>query len=392
MNNEVTLQASVITLTCNRVSALQRCLESLTKQNIVGGSFELILVDVSDQLAMNVVEAFADRLNIRHLFTENKGVAANRNYGAHHAESKLLIFLDDDCVAEPLWLENFLKCAEANPGFLIGGSVRNMNPDNAVSCAGQVITEAVDACFNPEQGPATFFPGLNMAVPRNAYLSIGGCDESFEHLAAEDRDLNDRWLHAGGQLVKAPDTIVKHEHRLDFRGFVRQYFNYGRGAWKYHGLRESRGGNLLDQTAKLHLNLRRYTRQPLSDLPTMLRLKVILLLVVWELVNAAGFAWQAIVEWTDRICNGSGKSPFHTLRKGGRTSCSSGRQRLERPHYSRHCQSILRFLLARKKSHDFLLSRVQSPLFKARGGRCFPIALSTGRRTTLICSKAALQD
>ena len=283
-------------MTFNRAATLRRCLESLAIQSLDSGSFELVLVDVSTSPVTSVVQEFKNKLDIRHFHTRNRGVAGNRNYGAHNARAELLAYIDDDCVAEPSWLENLLTSAEANPGFLIGGGVRNLYPDNAVACAGQVITEAVDSCFNATPGAPLFFPGLNFAIPRDPYLSIGGCDEAFGRLAAEDRDFADRWLQSGGQQVRATDAIVIHEHRTALKGFIQQYFNYGRGAWRYHSLRRSRGTGALFESLKLHKGLRRFTRQPLRDVPASLRKKVRLLLVTWELTNAAGFAWQACAE------------------------------------------------------------------------------------------------
>ena len=267
----------------------------MLRQSLDRDSFELVVVDVSTQPVTDVLEAFNSRLSIRHFHTPNEGVAGNRNFGADKARATLLAYIDDDCVAAPAWLEKLVNCAEANPGALVGGGVRNFNPDNAVSCAGQVITEAVDTCFNKGPEPV-FFPGLNFAVPREKYLSIGGCDASYGRLAAEDRDFADRWRQSGSRQVREPGAIVIHEHRTDLKGFIRQYFNYGKGAWRYHALRRLRGSSEFSESIDLHKRLWSYTRKPLSELPDGMRTKVYLLLLTWEVSNAAGFAWQASKE------------------------------------------------------------------------------------------------
>lgn len=300
-NTTPVLKVSVVIMTFNRVITLRRCLESMTVQSLDSDSFELVVVDVSTNPVTSVIEAFKSSLTIRHFHTENKGVAGNRNFGASKARAPLLAYIDDDCVADSSWLEELLTCARKNPGCLVGGDVRNMHPDNAVACAGQVITEAVDSCFNEQEDSPSFFPGLNFAVPREKYLSIGGCDETFGRMAAEDRDFADRWKQSGGQQVRANGAIVIHEHRTDLKGFIRQYFNYGKGAWKYHSLRRIRGSGEFSESLKLHGGLWRYTRQPLQDVPARLQKKVYLLLLTWELANAAGFAWQASVESFNRL-------------------------------------------------------------------------------------------
>lgn len=256
--------------------------------------FELVLVDVSDIPSAAVVSDFSERLRIKHLLAPNRGVAANRNVGACAAASPLLLFLDDDCVTTPGWMAAMLSTAEKNPGALIGGGIKNLHPENAVSCAGQVITEVVDSVCNGTAAGATFFPGLNFAVPRKTYLQLGGCDESYGRLAAEDREFMHRWRGKGFQMVAAPEAEVAHEHRCDYMSFVRQYFNYGRGAQLFHKNNRRRSASTLTNATGMHLKLPYYLRPAMSKLGIMMRLKVLMLLVIWELSNLAGFIWQSL--------------------------------------------------------------------------------------------------
>lgn len=288
------LDASVITLTFNRPEALRRCLESLAEQDIGPDRFELVLVDVSDEAVTDVVEAFEERIRIRHVRESNRGVAANRNVGARAASAPLLVFLDDDCRAKPDWLGRMVDRAAAHPGALVGGGVTNVDPENAVSVAGQVITEAVDSHFNSGENGPTFFPGMNFAVPREDYLALGGCDESFGLLAAEDREFAYRWRTSGRGLVAEPGARVEHDHRQDLPGYLRQYFNYGKGAWLYHVRVKSGDRGVLKTAARSHFGLLGQLGGPLSQLAPAMRWKVVFLLAAWELSNLAGFTWQGL--------------------------------------------------------------------------------------------------
>ena len=288
------LEASVITLTYNRPAGLRRCLRSLSSQTLADDRFEVVLVDVSDEPVTPVLGEFEGSIQLRHIRAENRGVAANRNVGASEATAPLVVFLDDDCIAESAWLEKMIAGARANPGALVGGGVRNLDSENAVSTAGQVITEAVDSFSNSgEEGP-TFFPGMNFAVPREDYLALGGCDESFGRMAAEDREFMDRWRMSGRTLAAVPDACVVHAHRQDLAGFARQYFNYGRGAWVYHRHTMPTGSGTMAGIARTHLELLGHLGTPLSGLAPVMKLKVVGLLIVWEISNLAGFAWQAL--------------------------------------------------------------------------------------------------
>jgi len=289
-------RVSVIVMTFNRPDSLRRCLASLTRQSLPYSAFEVVVVDVSTPHVDGVSQEFAGRLRVVHHCAVNLGVAGNRNAGVAQSSAPLLAFLDDDCVADPQWLEHLLDALERQPQALVGGRVEHPDPANAFAAAGQVITEAVDAFFNRPGAEPKFLPGLNFALVRDRYLAINGCDSQFGRLAAEDRDFVDRWRLAGGTLSKCPEALVQHEHRSTLRGFIRQYFNYGRGAWRYHRLRlERQPGRLIDE-AGLHLEMPRFFRRSLAPLATGLRMKVIALIGVWEVVNLAGFLWQGTIE------------------------------------------------------------------------------------------------
>ncbi|GDX83686.1 glycosyl transferase family A [Deltaproteobacteria bacterium] len=290
------MRVSVIVMTHSRPLSLRRCLESLVAQTMPQEAFELVVVDVSTPEVGYVLAEFADRLHLIHHVGPNLGVAGNRNTGVARAEAPVIAFLDDDCVAAPDWLERITARVEANPRCLVGGLVEHPAPANSYAAAGQVITEAVDAFFNPPGSEPRFLPGLNFAVEREGYLAIGGCDGRFGRLAAEDRDFIDRWRIASGGLVACPDAVVRHEHRAALRGFVRQYFNYGRGAWRYHSLRRKRSSGRMAEDLRLHLGLPSYLGQPLGRLAPGMKARVIALLGVWQLANLAGFLWQGALE------------------------------------------------------------------------------------------------
>lgn len=289
-------RASVIVMTFNRPIALGRCLQSLASQSLDSREFEVLVLDVSDEPANGIVAGFRGRLDVVHRRAPNLGVASNRNAGAAMAHGPVLAFLDDDCVASPDWLRTLVEAVERDPSTMVGCRTVLSRPDSATAAAGQVITEAVDAFFNPPDRPARFLPGLNFAISRDRYLALGGCDAAFGFLAAEDRDLVDRWLRSGGALRTCPGAEVVHEHRSSLRGFVRQYFNYGRGAWRYHRLRRKRGHGRMSEDLGLHLGLPTWLAGPLGRMTPTMRAKVLMLVGVWQAANLAGFCFQAAVE------------------------------------------------------------------------------------------------
>ncbi len=199
---------SVIVMTFNRPAALARCLRSLVVQSIGRAAFEVVIVDVSTPPVGELVATFRNALTIKYLKEVNKGVAGNRNVGACNASGPWLAYLDDDCVADRSWLEELAHMTEQFPDSLIGGAITNLLPDNPVAIAGQLITDAVDRHFNPDPLDARFVPGLNFAVPRRLYLELGGSDETYQRLAAEDRDFCVRWRARGIVLSRQSRRVL----------------------------------------------------------------------------------------------------------------------------------------------------------------------------------------
>lgn len=289
-------RASVITMAFNRPDALRRCLQSLVVQSLPPDDFEVVVVDVSTPSMTAVVDEFRAALRVVHHVTANRGVAANRNAGVTRARGHVIAFLDDDCTASPAWLAHLVTTIEARPRALVAGPVVHAAPRTAVAAAGQVITDVVHAFFNPPLAEPRFLPGLNFGVQRAAYMALGGCDESYGVLAAEDRDFNDRWRASGGALVLCEGAAVHHDHRSTLGGFIRQYVNYGRGAWRYHAGRRRRRSGRMATDLRLHTALPHLLREPLGRLPRAMRARTLLLLGVWQLANAAGFAHQAFLD------------------------------------------------------------------------------------------------
>lgn len=215
--------------------------------------------------------------------------AAARNRGAAASRAELVAFTDDDCCPEPGWLRGLVARLQEHPGALVGGRVVNALVDNPYAAASQLVHDLVYAHNNREPGNARTFASNNMAVRRRELQGVGGFDEKFGRAASEDRELCDRWRHRGGHLVYAPGAVVRHAHHMGLRGYVRQHFNYGAGASRYHALRSERGsGRFVDELA-FHLTVENW-RRGLVELRRRPRsLRTAGLLVVWQVANAAGF-------------------------------------------------------------------------------------------------------
>jgi glycosyltransferase involved in cell wall biosynthesis len=225
---------SVVIPTYNRPVALRNCLEALAQQQYSRDAFEVIVVnDGGSECLAELEQLFQDRLNCTMLHQLRSGPATARNYGALRARGRYLAFTDDDCRPSPGWLTRLEQSLVMNPDSLAGGRVLNAVKGRRCSAASQHLLDFLYA-FYTEQGRPRFFASNNFALSASGFRVLGGFDESFPLAAAEDREFCARWSQQGGSMVYAPAAVVRHFHALNISGFIRQHFNYGRGAYLFH--------------------------------------------------------------------------------------------------------------------------------------------------------------
>lgn len=92
----------------NRPEEVDELLNSLTRQT--NKNFEVLVVeDGSSVPCKEVVDNYADRLDICYYFKSNSGPGQTRNYGAERGHGEYLIILDSDCILP----EGYLAAVES---------------------------------------------------------------------------------------------------------------------------------------------------------------------------------------------------------------------------------------------------------------------------------------
>jgi len=101
------MNLSVIIATMNRPHELQRCIESFVGQSILPD--ELIIVDDGNLNTEDVRRSIPGNIVFKYHRKAEPGLSASRNIGAKMADSEYILFLDDDVVLEPGYIEEIMK-------------------------------------------------------------------------------------------------------------------------------------------------------------------------------------------------------------------------------------------------------------------------------------------
>lgn len=292
---------TVVVPTYNRRQQLAECLDSLAGLDYPRDRFEVLIVDdQSDRSPEDIVAAYRDRIDVRLIVQPHGGPARARNAGARAARGDFLAFTDDDCRPARDWLSQLAAAFAQNPGHAIGGRTINRLARNPYATASQLLVDYLYAYFVNRKG--RFFTSNNLAVPTTLFREVGGFDPDMPLAAAEDREFCVRWSKRGYPLLDAPAAIIEHAHPLDFRGFCRQHFNYGRGAYYYRRIVAAREGDGLSvEPLRFYSDLLKY---PLARRPGLPSLGLSLLLVVSQAANVWGFVYEKVM-------------PCHNLEPGG---------------------------------------------------------------------------
>jgi glucosyl-dolichyl phosphate glucuronosyltransferase len=199
----------------------------------------IIVVDDDEMLGALAQRWFAEERVFVYL-NSGQGRSEARNTGAFAASGKTLVFLDDDAVPAPGWLEKMVLPLEREDVVAVGGKPE---PRFQVTRPSWFPYE-FDWIFGchyfgmPETlAPIEHVIGTTMAMRRTELIEIGG----FHTPKLEDLDISLRFVHRWPQrsIVYQPEAIVSHAvppERLAWSYFWRRCFMENRSKVDVHSL------------------------------------------------------------------------------------------------------------------------------------------------------------
>jgi GT2 family glycosyltransferase len=197
------MRATLQFCTYNRAGLLERVLDACFEQSVGEDEYEIVLVDDgSSDRTPAVIERARGRA--RCAFTvvtqANSGLAKARNAGIARAAGERIIFIDDDVLPLPNFVEEHLRAHARHPASIVrGGAIEVENLD-----------DLPPPIWSIKNYSGNYFWTTNVSVPLATIRAIGGFDESFSEYGWEDIDVGLRLRSRGVKAVFHPAALVYH--------------------------------------------------------------------------------------------------------------------------------------------------------------------------------------
>jgi GT2 family glycosyltransferase len=216
------MKISVVIPTHNRADALDRTLSNLSKQHFQEAWEAIVVNNLCTDDTDTIVQSRSFPVPLRLVHRDDiPGPSAARNAGAAHATGTYLLFMDNDILVEPDFLQRHLRALEKYPGCWIVGQVVNL-PEMDATPFGRYRKSLfplvpTDAAVRETDA----ITGQNVSMPRADFEALGGFDESFFVASGEDRELLMRAKQKRIKLLLDPGIVVVQN---DWAGFtIRDY-------------------------------------------------------------------------------------------------------------------------------------------------------------------------
>jgi len=220
---------SVVIPTFNRAELLKASLESLANQSLAKHLYEIIVVDDgSDDDTAAVCQAFSLRLRVKYFWIENSGISAAKNLGVFASSGSILLFFDDDDIADNDLLRQHLES-------------HNSYPDENVAILGYTtwaralpVTEVMNYVTNVghflfsysnlkdgQELDYTYFWGGRSSCKRSLLVKHGVFNQGFR-FGSEDIELGYRLTEFGLKVIYNPKAVQYMNRPLTYDEFCRR--------------------------------------------------------------------------------------------------------------------------------------------------------------------------
>jgi GT2 family glycosyltransferase len=199
----------------NRKETLRLVLESLAEQSIHPDRYEVVVIDDgSTDGTGEMIKSLDVPYRLTYGYQPHSALATARNHGIRLSHGEIMLYIDDDVLADHHLLEEHLRAHEEHQQCVVNGWVNHvekaMIPDKPKFTMADIST--------------SFFWTSNVSVRVDDLYRAGLFDESFKEYGWEDQELGLRLMAIGlvrktnyravGYHIKKPPTGANVEGAL----------------------------------------------------------------------------------------------------------------------------------------------------------------------------------
>jgi glycosyltransferase involved in cell wall biosynthesis len=199
----------------NRKETLRKVLLTLADQSIHPDRYEVVLIDDGSTDGTGEMVASLDLpYRLTYGYQPHSALATARNHGIRLCRGEIMLYIDDDVLADHCLLEEHLRSHDGHPRCVVNGWVNHIEDDR--------IPERPK--FTMADISTSFFWTSNVSVRVEHLLEAGMFDESFKEYGWEDQELGLRLMAIGlvrktnykavGYHIKKPPTTSNIEGAL----------------------------------------------------------------------------------------------------------------------------------------------------------------------------------
>ena len=212
-------EVSIIVPVFNQLNHTLACLISIleSRPNL---TYEIIIADDSsfDETKVTIPEIF-DGVQVVST-PSNYGFLRNCNYAAKFAKGDYIVFLNNDVIVLPGWLEALVGSLKSDPMCGMVGS-KLLNPDGSLQEAGGIVWKDGSAwnlgrnedSEKPEYNyrkEVDYCSGASICLKKEVWEQLGGFDEYYAPAYYEETDLAFRLREKGLKTIYQPQSVGIH--------------------------------------------------------------------------------------------------------------------------------------------------------------------------------------
>lgn len=197
------MRATIQLCTYNRATLLARVLDACFEQTVDPNAYEVVLVnDGSTDATPEVIARARERATCPFVVINqlNSGLAKGRNAGIARASGERIIFIDDDVLPLPNFVQEHLRSHDRAPKATVRGGAINV----------ESFDDLPVPIWSIKDYSGNFFWTTNVSVPLATIQEIGGFNESFSEYGWEDIDVGLRLRARGVRAIFNPRALVYH--------------------------------------------------------------------------------------------------------------------------------------------------------------------------------------